>query len=288
MEKFEQRQPVPLRLLFVLSASLIFAFNINTFVHSASLFPGGFAGVALLIQKSCKDFLGVALPYSALTYALNAIPIVIGFRFIGKKFTVLSCVLIVVSGLAADFLPYITLTDDKILCAVFGGLLNALAVSLCLFAESSSGGTDFIAIYIAERTGRSAWNIIFAFNCIVLCIAGILFGWDAALYSIIFQYTSTQAIDFMYKKYAKTTLLIITSRPAEVYNVIRAQTNHDATLFTGTGLYSGKERSLLYSVVSSSESGHLEKAIRLTDPDAFINVLQSKAIIGKFFRRSND
>ena len=99
MEKFEQRQPVPLRLLLVLSASLIFAFNINTFVHSASLFPGGFAGVALLIQKSFKDFLGVALPYSALTYALNAIPIVIGFRFIGKKFTVLSCVLIVVSWL---------------------------------------------------------------------------------------------------------------------------------------------------------------------------------------------
>ncbi len=288
MEKFEQRQPVLLRLLLVLAASLIFAFNINTFVHSASLFPGGFAGVALLVQKSFKDFWGISLPYSALTYALNAVPIVIGFRFIGKKFTVLSCMLIVVSGLVTDFLPYITLTDDKVLCAVFGGLLNALAVSLCLFAESSSGGTDFIAIYIAERTGRSAWNFILAFNCIVLCIAGILFGWDAALYSIIFQYTSTQAIDFMYKKYAKTTLLIITSRPDEVYSVIRAETNHDATLFTGTGLYSGKERSLLYSVVSSSESGHLEQAIRLTDPDAFINVLQSKAIIGKFFKRATD
>ncbi|MBP5156976.1 MAG: YitT family protein [Treponema sp.] len=288
MEKFEKRQPVLLRLLLVLVASFIFAFNINTFVHSASLVPGGFAGVALLVQKSFRNFLGISLPYSALTYALNAVPIAIGFRFIGRKFTVLSCVLIVVSGLAADFLPYITLTDDKILCAVFGGLLNALAVSLCLFAESSSGGTDFIAIYIAEKTGKSAWNIILSFNCVVLCIAGILFGWDAALYSIIFQYTSTQAIDLLYKKYAKTTLLIITSKPDEVYRVIREQTNHDATLFRGTGLYSGKERTLLYSVVSSSESGHLEREIRQTDPDAFINVLQSKAIIGKFFKRSND
>lgn len=288
MKKFEKRQPVLLRLLLVLAASLLFAFNINSFVHAASLFPGGFAGVALFIQKACRNFWGISLPYSVLTYALNAVPIMIGFRFIGRKFTVLSCVLIIISGLATDFLPDMPLTDDKVLCAVFGGLLNALAVSLCLFAESSSGGTDFIAIFLAEKTGRSSWNIILAFNCVVLCLAGLLFGWDAALYSIIFQYTSTQAIDFLYKKYAKTTLLIITSRPDEVYQVVRNLTNHDATLFTGTGLYSGRERNLLYSVVSSSESGHLEKAIRQTDPDAFINVLQSKAIIGKFFKRSND
>ena len=288
MQNFTKKQPVALRVFLIVVASFIFAVNINTFVHSAGLFPGGVAGVALLIQQAADAFLGIKLPYSVLTYSMNVIPVIIGFKFIGKKFTILSCVLIVVSGLVTDFLPYIYVTDDKILCAVFGGMLNAVAVCLCLFAESSSGGTDFVAIYISEKTGKSAWNIILAFNCLVLCIAGLLFGWEAALYSIIFQYASTQAINVLYKKYAKTTLLIITSKPDDVYAVIRNLTNHDATVFTGTGLYSGKERTLLYSVVSSSESGYLEKAIRLTDPDAFINVLQSKAIIGKFFKRAND
>ncbi|MCR5763406.1 MAG: YitT family protein [Treponema sp.] len=288
MQNFTKKQPVAMRVFLIVIASIIFALNINTFVHSADLFPGGFAGVALLIQQAADRYFGIKLPYSILTYSMNIIPVIIGFKFIGKKFTILSCVLIVVSGLVTDFLPYINVTDDKILCAVFGGLLNAAAVCLCLFAESSSGGTDFVAIYISEKTGRSAWNCILAFNCLVLCIAGLLFGWDSALYSIIFQYASTQAINFLYKKYAKTTLLIITSKPDDVYAVIKELTNHDATVFTGKGQYSGMERKLLYSVVSSSESGHLEKAIRLTDPDAFINVLQSKAIIGKFFKRAND
>lgn len=288
MQNFTKKQPVALRVFLIVVASFIFALNINTFVHSADLFPGGFAGVALLIQQACDKFWGIKLPYSVLTYIMNIFPVIIGFKFIGKKFTILSCVLIVVSGLVTDFLPYIYVTDDKILCAVFGGMMNAVAVCLCLFAESSSGGTDFIAIYISEKTGKSAWNIILSFNCLVLCIAGLLFGWDAALYSIIFQYASTQAINFLYKKYSKTTLLIITSMPDEVYAVIRDLTNHDATVFSGKGEYSGMERKLLYSVVSSSESGHLEKAIRQTDPGAFINVLQSKAIIGKFFKRAND
>lgn len=288
MQNFTKKQPVALRVVLIVIASLIFAVNINTFVHSADLFPGGFAGVALLVQQAADKYFGIKLPYSILTYSMNIVPVIIGFKFIGKKFTVLSCILIVVSGLLTDFLPYIYVTDDKILCSVFGGLLNAVAVCLCLFAESSSGGTDFIAIYISEKTGKSAWNIILAFNCLVLCIAGLLFGWDAALYSIVFQYASTQAINFLYKKYSKTTLLIITSMPDEVYAVIRDLTNHDATVFTGKGEYSGMERNLLYSVVSSSESGYLEKAIRQTDPGAFINVLQSKAIIGKFFKRAND
>nr|MCR4823260.1 DUF2179 domain-containing protein [Treponema sp.] len=136
--------------------------------------------------------------------------------------------------------------------------------------------------------GKSAWNLIFAFNCIVLAIAGLLFGWDKALYSIIFQFTSTQAINFFYKKYAKTTLLIITDHADSIYSVIKELTNHTATVFEGKGEYSGKSHQLLYTVVSSSESGKLEKAIRTVDPNAFINVLQSKEIVGRFFRRAND
>lgn len=288
MENFSKRQPMVLRVIYIVLASFIFALNINTFVHSAGLFPGGFSGVALLIQKIFYEYWKITIPYSVLVYAMNVVPVIIGFKFIGRKFTVLSCLMIVISGLMTDVLPAIDLTDDVILCTVFGGLLNAVAVSLCLFAESSSGGTDFIAIFIAEKTGKSAWNIILIFNCCVLCAAGALFGWESALYSIIFQYTSTQALNLLYRKYAKTTLLIITSREKEVYAVIRELTNHDATLFTGTGLYSGQERKLLYSVVSGSESGRLEKAIRVVDPDAFINVLHSKEIIGKFFKRAND
>lgn len=288
MSDFNKKQKMPLRILLILAASVLFALNISTFVHSANLFPGGFSGLALLIQKCFEKYLNIHLPYSVLVYSFNIFPIIIGFKFIGKKFTFLSCILIILSGLLTDFLPNIFVTDDLVLCSIFGGVINAVAVSLCLFAESSSGGTDFIAIYIADKTGKSAWNIIFCFNVIILVVAGLLFGWTSALYSIIFQFASTQALNIFYKKYSKTTLIIITDKDEEIYQIIKNQTNHDATIFTGKGAYSGNEKKMLYTVVSSAESGRLEKTIRQTDPNVFINVLQSKEIIGKFFKRAND
>ena len=292
MNRNDRPLPLILRVILVLAAGVLFALNIHSFVNVAGLFPGGISGVALLVQRLALDLFSVRLPYSLLTWALNVVPVAVGFRFIGRRFTILSVLLIVSSGLLADLFdslfPGLFVTDDRMLCCVFGGFLNAVSVALCLFAESSSGGTDFIAIYISERTGKSAWNAIFAANCAVLLVAGLLFGWDSALYSIIFQFASTQALNFLYRKYSKTTLLIVTDRPDDVYGVIRSLTNHDATVFTGVGEYSGREKRLLYSVVSDTETGRLEREIRRVDPDAFINVLQSKEIIGKFFKRRAD
>lgn len=276
------------RLALVLFGAALMAVNIKTFVHSGNLFPGGFTGLALLIQEAIQKFSGHNVPFSVLVYGLNVFPVVIGFLWIGKKFTFYSVVMIVVSGLLTDFVPGLYLTQDVLLCSIFGGILNAVSISLCLFAGSSSGGTDFIAIFIAEKTGKSAWNYILAFNVAVLLTAGILFGWNAALYSIIFQFVSTQALNVLYKKYEKTTLLIITDKDEEIYKIIHEKTNHDATVFVGKGCFKNVEHKLLYTVVSSQESGALEKLIRKTDPNAFINVLQSKDIIGRFFKRAND
>lgn len=279
------------RFLLVVLGGFLMAVNIVTFVHAGELFPGGFTGITLLLQDVFDKFFGIHLPYSVVVYAFNVIPAWIGFKFIGKKFTIFSVVMILISGLFTDILSeveWLHVTSDVLLCSVFGGILNAVAVVCCLFAESSSGGTDFIAIYISEKTGRSAWNIIFGFNCVVLVVAGLLVGWDKALYSIIFQFTSSQVTTILYKKYSKITLLIITDKSEEIYQKIHELTNHGATVFEGRGEYSGKTHKLVYTVVSAAESGNLEKELRSVDPAAFINVLESKDILGKFFRRQPD
>ncbi len=279
------------RLLLVIAGGFLFALDVNVFVYTANLFPGGFSGLVLLIQAVALRYFNIKVPFSILVYAFNAIPVIVGFKFIGKKFTIFSVVMIVVSGIFTDLLSGVEalhLTQDLLLCSVFGGILCAVSVCLCLFAESSSGGTDFISIYISERTGKSAWNYILAFNCLILVAAGFLMGWDKALYSIIFQYVSTVTINLLYKKYSKTTLLIITDKPEEIFEVILFLTNHTATLFEGTGQYSGSKHYLLYCVVSSSESGSIERAIRTKDPKAFINVIKSKEIVGKFFKTMPD
>jgi len=279
------------RFLLVAFGGFLMALNIVIFVQPADLFPGGLTGITLLLQNIFLKYFNIHLPYSITVYAFNLIPVWIGFKFIGKRFTFFSVVMIFISGLFTDILSgfeWLHLTDDILLCTVFGGILNAVSVVLCLFAESSSGGTDFIAIYISEKTGRSAWNLIFGFNCIVLFFAGILVGWDKALYSIIFQYASSQVTTLLYKKYSKITLLIITDKSDEIYATIKNLTNHGATVFEGRGEYSGKTHKMVYTVVSAAESGSLEKQLRTVDPNAFINVIESKDSLGRFFKRQPD
>ena len=175
-----------------------------------------------------------------------------------------------------------------LLICIFGGIINGISVCLCLFVGASAGGTDFISIYFSEKKGIDAWNYIFMGNVCILITAGILFGFDRALYSIIFQFCSTQIIQILYKRYQKHTLLIITDQPSAVYGRISEITHHDATLFKGTGCYEGAERNMVYSVVSSEEVNMLTKEIREIDPKAFINVIKTEQVNGRFYRRPND
>lgn len=280
------------RLVLITLGAALMAFNLNTFVHAGSLIPGGFTGLTLLIQEIFLRYGNFTIPFSIVLYILNAVPAAICFKFIGKKFTLYSVLTVVISGLLTDFMPTMFIKfiqlHDTLLSAVFGGLLNAVSIVLCLFADATSGGTDFIAIFISEKYRRDAWNYIFAGNCVILAIAAYLFTLDRALYSIIFQFTTTIALNSLYRAYQQKTLLIITNRPHEVYAIIREKTHHAATSFNGTGLYNMQDRCLLYSVVYSNEVAILVNEIRKADADAFINVIKTEQINGRFFRRPKD
>jgi uncharacterized membrane-anchored protein YitT (DUF2179 family) len=277
------------RIVWVAVSAFLMAFNVNTFIHAGGLIPGGFTGLSLLIQESALKFAGLHLPFGIMLIVLNAIPAVISFRAIGKWFSIFSCVNIVLCGLIADWMPPI-LTNflqvhDPLLSAVFGGLLNALAINLCLNVDATTGGTDFIAIYFSERQGKDVWHYILIGNCVILTLAAFLSGPDKALYSIIFQYTTTAALTSLYRGYQQKTLLIITDKSEEVYTVIRDKTNHDATSFTGLGRYLKKERTMLYSVVAADDVTPLISAIKEVDPCAFINTIRTEQLTGSFYRR---
>ena len=151
---------------------------------------------------------------------MNSVPIVIAFKFIGKKFTLYSCITILLVTFLTDIIPVYAITYDVLLISIFGGLINGFAITLCLKADATTGGTDFIAIAISERFGIDSFNYILFFNAIILTIDGYIFGWDKALYSIIFQFSSTQVIHILYKRYKKNTLLIVTQKPKEIADMI--------------------------------------------------------------------
>ena len=276
------------RLVMVLVGATVIAWNINTFTHPAGLLPGGTTGISLLLQECFEHFMDISVPYTAINIVLNCIPATISFLFIGKKFTIFSVVSILVSGVLVDILPSAAVTDEVLLNAIFGGIVNGVGMTICLKANATTGGTDFVSIFVSERYGIDAWNYIMALNVVILLIAGSLFGWTKAMYSIIFQFSSTQVLHAMYQRYQKETLFVITEWPDEVYQVIKENTNHDATLFKGIGLYLYKTRKMVYSVVSREEARKVIRKIREVDSKAFINVVKTEQIMGRFYQQPKD
>ncbi len=277
-----------LRFILVTFGSILMALNLNTFVHTAGLLPGGFTGITLLLQEVFSKFFGIKIPFAVFYWGLNIVPAIICFKYVGKKFTILSIWSIISVGFFTDIIPGLDVTNDILLCTIFGGIINGAAISLCLLAGATSGGTDFISIYVSEKTGRSIWNHIFIGNVLVLTIFGLLFGWSRALYSIIFQFAGTQILNSLYKRYQKSTLLIISEKPDELVKTIRETTGHDATLFKGEGCYTGMERNMLYTVISSDTEEKLIREVKKTDPQAFVNILQTKMLKGNFIMKKQD
>ena len=280
------------RLLLVLTGAVLLAVNINTFVNAGGILPGGFTGLTLLLQETCWRYFQFHIPFSVINYTLNIVPAAICFKVIGKKFTFYSVLLVIVSSLLTDFMPSMFIgflhTHDVLLSAVFGGLLNAIAISLCLFADASSGGTDFIAILFSEKYRKDAWNHILAINIVILAAAGILFGLDRALYSIIFQFVTTVALKTFYRNYQQRTLLIITNKPDEIFKMISKMTNHGATLIDCFGSFDMSKRTMLYSVITASQVKELIPAIMKIDSQAFVNVLKTAQLNGRFTQRPKD
>ncbi len=277
-----------IRLVVVLFAAFLMAANIQSFVNTGGLYPGGATGLTIIIQRIFLKFFGLEVPYSPINIALNAIPIYIGFRYIGKKFTIFSMIMVLANGFFVDLIHPHVLTHDPLLIAVFGGVINATAITMCLEVDATSGGTDFISIFLSQKKGVDAFPYILAGNVVLLTIAGILFGWDKALYSMIFQYVSTQALHVLYRTYQQKTLFIITDKPQEICDAIYKNCGHGATLIDGEGSFAHKNKKIVYSIVSASDTRKLIPLIKEIDPTAFVNSIRTEEVMGNFYMRPRD
>ena len=248
------------------------------------MIPGGFTGLSLLIQRSCSVFFQLELPYSLINISLNAIPAFIGFKIIGKKFTSYSVLMIVLNSFLVDLIPVTPITYDPLLVSVFGGILNGIAIVIALYGKASSGGTDFIAVYLSNKLKKPSWNFVFGINVVILTTGGFLFGFEAAMYSIIFQFVSTQVIERLHRRDHKVTLLIITKEGETIGQELLEYTHHGVTQFEGQGCYLKENKTMLYTVVGADEVKDVVQLIKALDPHVFINIINSEGVTGRFYQ----
>lgn len=271
-------------LVCVLIASLIMSVNIKSFVRAGNLIPGGFTGLSLLLQRAANDFMGISLPYSFINIALNAVPAFIGFKMIGKKFTSYSVMMIILNSFLVDLIPVTPITYDPLLVSVFGGILNGLAIVIALYGKASSGGTDFIAVYLSNKLKKPSWNFVFGINVVILTTAGLLFGFEEAMYSIIFQFVSTQIIERFHQRDQKATLFIVTNKAELLEQELMSFTHHGVTRIEGQGCYLKENKAMLYTVVGADEVKDVIHLLKELDSSVFVNIVKSEGVTGRFYQ----
>ncbi|WP_317366518.1 YitT family protein [uncultured Tyzzerella sp.] len=277
-------------IISVIISALLQTFIIKSFIQPAGLLSSGFTGVAILIDKISTAFLGKSISISFSLLALNLPVALLCFKAISKRFVLYSLLQVFLSSIflrVLDFKPFFSTSDD-ILNVIFGGFLYGICIVLALKGRASTGGTDFIALYVSNKKGKSIWNYVFIFNVIILCIFGILFGWTEAGYSILFQYVTTRVISTFHQRYVRVTLQMTTCKPNEVVDVYIKNFRHGLSCVDAIGGYSKKNVTVIHTVVSSYEVPEIVETVKMVDPYIIINSFKTEQFYGRFYQAPLD
>lgn len=292
--------PSIIRNATVVLASILLAVAYNIFLLPLHLQNGGVTGVGMIIAAlaeqnlsglfsagSLPDRLVHLLMNSGLVILLLNIPIfVLGFVKLGKRFVAKSVVSVVVTSLAMQFVPVHQVTEDVMLAAVYGGAIIGIAIGLVLRAGGSTGGFDIIGVVLTQRREFPLGELIFALNAVVVSISGFTFGWETALYTLVIIFVSSKVIDMLHTRHIKLTLMIITTRGEELRQRLIEELFRGVTVIDVEGGYSHKKRKMLIMVISRIELDDVKQIIRAIDPTAFVNITQTREVMGLFYKDS--
>lgn len=270
-----------MNIALIFASAICQAYLIETVIKHANLVPMGFTGLSVLFNMLLSK-INIHISVSVFLVTLNLPVAFICAKNISKKFTLLSVLQIVSTSIFLEIFNFQPLFNNIFLEVVIGGFIYGFTTVFALKGEGSTGGTDFIALYTSEKTGKTIWGYIFAFNAGMILIFGYNVGWENAGYSIIFQFIVTITISRFYLRYARVTLQIITKKGKEVSKEYLEKVFHGMTMTKGIGCYSGEEVDILYTVISTYETRDIVRLIKEVDPNAIINVLKTEDFYGKF------
>lgn len=268
-------------ILLIVGSAFIQCFVIQSMMKSSGLIAMGFTGLALLLHMGL-NIVHVNISISVFLIVLNLPVALVCAKSISKKFTLMSLLQIVLASIFLVIFNFKPIFTSVILNVTVGAFIYGLQLVMALRAGGSTGGTDFIALYVANKISKTIWEYIFAFNAILLLALGFLFGWDKAGYSLIFQFVTTYTVNKFYTRYVRVTIQVITACPDEIIQEYMKVIHHGITKARGEGGYSKKEYGILYAVVSSSEVRKVVDIINRIDSNAIINIYKTEDFYGKF------
>ena len=263
--------------------AMIAAFSIEEFLVPCTILDGGIVGISIMINNLSGFPLGI------MTLALNIPFLLIGMRKLGSKFIVKSAVAMVAfSSFLEIFAPFVDITHEYLLAVCFGGVFLGIGVGFVIRAGGCLDGTETVAIFLNKRFNLPVGQTVLFFNVVIYTVAGFLFGFDRAMYSLLTYFITSKVIDFVEEgvEQAKAAL-IITDEGKMIADEIYKRMGRTVTTLEGAGLISGK-KAVLYCVLNRFEIYELKRMIKEVDASAFITISDVSEIIGNHIKKKAD
>jgi len=266
--------------------SFILAVNFDLFLAPFNIAPGGVSGAAIIIH----EFTGWP---KGLTMLVLTLPmLVVGFFYLGRfRFLARAFYVTVVYSLGVDalviFLPAGGVTNDLLLNALYGGIVGGIGIGLIYRGGTSPAGTAVISRVIQLKTGIPNSQLYIFIDGGVILIAGLVFGWEMALYAFITLFTWGFVADYVLEGPSVVrTVFIVTDSPEEVSQVLMDRLGVGVTGWAGKGMFSKTEHTTLFSTVNRSDVNVLKAIVNDADPKAFVVIAQGHQTKGGMLRKS--
>jgi uncharacterized membrane-anchored protein YitT (DUF2179 family) len=271
----------PKNLLLILIGSSLAVLAMKGFMIPNRFMDGGITGISILLHEIFH------INISFLVIVLNILFIYLGYQRIGKTFAVQTSLAVVFLSIGLLFIDIDPITKDKLLIAIFGGILMGTGVGLIIRGGGVIDGAEVIAVFTGRKTGFSNSEIIMLINTLIFLIAALQFGIETAMYSIITYFTATRAINYVVDGIEEFTAMnIISSHEEEVKNLLVNEFGKGITVYKGNrGYLPGSfeirtDCEIIVTIVTRLEIKQIQEAVIALDPKAFLYVYSIKEASG--------
>ncbi len=268
----------------IAAGALLQALSLRLFLVPSNLATGGVSGLSQIINHY------TGWPIGLMVFLGNLPLFLLGWRFLGgPRFALRTAFAIVVFSIFTDlvvfFLPARGLTSDLFLNMLYGGVGSGIGYGLVYRGQGTSGGSDILARMLNHWRGISISQSYLITDALIIFLAGLSFSWENALYALVMLYVSGIAAEAITEgSNVVRTAVIITNNPAPVIKEVLETMERGMTLLSGTGAYTGQERSILYCVITRAEVAQLKALVHQADPRAFIVIGQAHEVLGEGFK----
>ena len=258
------------KLFFLTVGPFIAAFALEVFLVPNNIIDGGIVGISIIVSYLTKINLGL------LIFVINIPFFLLAFNKIGKKFVLQTFYAIGMLSLALNIFTkhHLPTTDDLLLCTVFGGIILGTGVGLVLKNEGSLDGTEIMSLVLSKKFGFSVGEWIMPFNVFIYGAAGLVFGWNRAMYAVLTYFIAFRVIDVVLEGLnSAKSIEIISDQAEEIGQELIDKLDISVTYIHGVGGYSGAQKTIIYCVVSRLELARMKEIIKNADPNAFITIV---------------